>query len=233
MGQYARLSHLDNNEIAVLYATTRQQQYKEEAARRFDGLVYSCCNRYKSRHDWEDLVQEGRYALLCALDKFDPAEASFSTIAVHYIQGKVRHYLRDRAEAVRVPAWVQDHYRRERATKAELTAILGREPTLCEVAEKLGIGMERLQEVHRSSPAAIECASFDDVVERSMKSGTPLEESPAMVSNIMGTQEFEDESMSLSVEESTYLVETPVSDLMQNHRIGIVDARRLKQLVMA
>ena len=106
-------------------------------------LVLSIIQRFAGRREsgWvvDDLFQVGCIGLVKAVDNFDPArEVMFSTYAVPMILGEVRRFLRDSA-AVRISRSTRDLAYRALTVREELTAENQKEPTVDEIAAKLGM----------------------------------------------------------------------------------------------
>ncbi len=88
----------------------------------------------------EDLVQEGFLGLMHAIDQYDPTRgAKLITYATHHIDGHLRHFLRDRVQIIKEPAWLQEMAHKVRRETEAQTQALGREPTEAEVAHALGL----------------------------------------------------------------------------------------------
>jgi RNA polymerase sigma-B factor len=117
---------------------------REEAVKRYLPLARSLAARYRrSGEPLEDLEQVASIGLLKAIDRFDPDRAAaFSSFAVPTILGELRRYFRDRTWAMRVPRELQELSLRIERTRDELTALLGRAPTLAELADRLRVGEE-------------------------------------------------------------------------------------------
>lgn len=111
-------------------------------------LVERIARRFAGIEPYEDLVQVGFIGLLNALSKFDPeAGVRFNTYATYLIGGEIKHYLRDRAQTIRHPAWLQElRHRTSRAT-ARLQQELGRQPTQREIADAIGVSESAVREV--------------------------------------------------------------------------------------
>lgn len=96
--------------------------------------------------DPEDLFQLGCIGLLKAVDRFDLSyDVRFSTYAVPLILGEMRRYLRDDGP-IRVSRSLKHLAHQARRAQEKLAGLLGREPTLAEVAAEVGVGMEALVE---------------------------------------------------------------------------------------
>ncbi|MBB3109221.1 RNA polymerase sporulation-specific sigma factor [Paenibacillus phyllosphaerae] len=106
-------------------------------------LVWSVVQRFIGRgYEPEDLFQIGCIGLLKSVDKFDLSyEVKFSTYAVPMIIGEIQRFLRDDG-TLKVSRSLKETANKVRKTKDELSKVLGRLPTIKEVAEKLGISPE-------------------------------------------------------------------------------------------
>jgi len=101
-------------------------------------LVLSVIKRFQGRgENPDDLFQIGCIGLIKAIDNFDISQnVRFSTYAVPMIIGEIRRYLRDNSY-VRVSRSIKDMAYRSMQAKEKLTAKLGREPTVNEIASEL------------------------------------------------------------------------------------------------
>ncbi len=114
----------------------------------------------------EDLVQEGYIGLLHAIDHFDASKnVKFITYATHCVGGHLRHYLRDRGQIIKEPAWLQELSQRVRRATDALVQSLGRQPTTGEIAETVGLTEDVVRQVESTRPlfsvASLD-ESFDD-----------------------------------------------------------------------
>jgi RNA polymerase sporulation-specific sigma factor len=104
------------------------------------GLVYSCARRLQGRGaEFDDLVQAGCVGLIKAADAFDESRGlAFSTYAVPVILGEIKRLFRE-GGAVKVGRTTKEHARELLQTKDALTASLGREPSVSELAAAAGL----------------------------------------------------------------------------------------------
>ncbi len=111
------------------------------------GLVHSICKRFCSRGiEYEDLYQAGCIGLIKAADAFDESRGlCFSTYAVPVIMGEVRRLFRD-GGAVKVSRSVRELSLKVNREKQKLEQLFGREPTVGEIAERLGVENEAVAE---------------------------------------------------------------------------------------
>ena len=125
-------------------------------------LVLSVIQRFDKRgENPDDLFQVGCIGLIKAISNFDPDKCvRFSTYGVPMIAGEVRRYLRDNSP-IRVPRSIRDVAYRVLQCKEGLTASLGREPTLEEIARELELP---IQEVAQALDAVTSPVSLHDPV---------------------------------------------------------------------
>lgn len=103
-------------------------------------LVLSVIQRFSNRgENLDDLFQVGVIGLMKAIDNFDISQnVRFSTYAVPMIIGEVRRYLRDN-NALRVSRSMRDTAYHAMQAKEQLQGKLGRDPTIEEIADVLGM----------------------------------------------------------------------------------------------
>lgn len=108
-------------------------------------LVFNIVRRFQNRgHELEDLFQIGCIGLMKAIDKFDLGyDVKFSTYAVPMIVGEIRRFLRDDSP-VKVSRSVKETAYKIQQVRDLMTARLGREPSIGEVASELGLSREEV-----------------------------------------------------------------------------------------
>jgi RNA polymerase primary sigma factor len=107
-------------------------------------LVVAVAKTYGDRGlPLQDLIAEGNIGLMKAAEKFDPdAGCRFSTYGTWWIKQSIRRALTNTVKQVRVPSYMSELISRWRVVSLELTYLLGRAPTVEEVAAELEIPEE-------------------------------------------------------------------------------------------
>ena len=143
----AKLTVLSAKEKEVLLKRVKEgdEAARDELIRGNLKLVLSVIKRFSSRgENVDDLFQIGCIGLIKAIDNFDiTLNVQFSTYAVPMIVGELRRYLRDN-NVIRVSRSVRDLAYKSLQKKEELSAKLGREPKIEEIAKELGAEKEEV-----------------------------------------------------------------------------------------
>ncbi|MEO7718674.1 MAG: sigma-70 family RNA polymerase sigma factor [Capsulimonas sp.] len=113
----------------------------------------------------EDLIQEGFLGLMHGIDQYDQTRGvKLITYATHHIDGHLRHFLRDRVQIIKEPAWLQELAQKVRREIETLTQSLGREPTDQETAQSLGLAESEIVRI-KSTRAIFAVTSLDEAQE--------------------------------------------------------------------
>lgn len=109
------------------------------------GLVYTIVRRFLGRGiEMEDLIQIGSIGLIKAIDKFDTSfEVKFSTYAVPMISGEIKRFLRDDG-IIKVSRYLKETAFKACIAREQLEKRMGKEPTLNEISEEIGIPREEI-----------------------------------------------------------------------------------------
>ncbi|MDD6011285.1 MAG: sigma-70 family RNA polymerase sigma factor [Oscillospiraceae bacterium] len=127
------------------------------------GLVHSCANKFRGRGvEYDDLFQAGCVGLIKAADHFDESRGfAFSTYAVPVILGEIKRIFRD-GGTLKIGRSLKEKSRHAMKVKDELAMELGREPTISELAEKLGIEVSAAAELVTVSMPIISLTAEDE-----------------------------------------------------------------------
>jgi RNA polymerase sigma-B factor len=111
-------------------------------------LASYCANRFARRGEpRDDLLQVAMLGLVKAADRFEPDRGlAFSTFAVPTMVGELRRYFRDKTWSVHVTRRAKEASRSVSMVVDELTAALGRTPTVDEIGQRAGLDAEAVLE---------------------------------------------------------------------------------------
>ncbi|MFE7462477.1 SigB/SigF/SigG family RNA polymerase sigma factor [Streptomyces sp. NPDC057499] len=144
------LSRLFFGRLRTLEEGTSAHQYARNTLIEMNlSLVRFAAGRFRHRGggDMEDVVQVGTIGLIKAIDRFELSrEVEFASFAVPYITGEIKRFFRDTTWAVHVPRRLQELRADLARAKESLLTELDREPTVRELAERMGLSEEEITE---------------------------------------------------------------------------------------
>lgn len=152
---------------AIKYANNPSDNSLNDAVEAGLPLAYAIAVRFRGRGiELEDLKQVAAMALVEALKRFDPDRGlRFSTFAMPTITGKVRNYIRDKANILRSPRTLREQGIKMDRANAKLTQKLRREPSVQELAEHLGWEVEQVLDIetmrNKTSVASLDTPDED------------------------------------------------------------------------
>ena len=137
------------------YQKTKSQEIRNEIVEQNLYLAEILARKYLGRgSDYEDLYQVASYALVLAVDRFDPDRGvQFASFATPTIIGEIKKYFRDTMWSLKVPRRLKETSIRIIEAKDHLREINGHVPTVQELAEYLEVSEEEILEALESSRA--------------------------------------------------------------------------------
>ena len=149
------MTRIDDEILLRRYHEDGDLQAREQLIEQYMSLVRSLARRYSYRGEQlEDLVQIGAIGLIKAIDRFALERGvELTTYATPNIIGEIKRHFRDKGWSVRVPRGLQELNVQLSRLVEQLTAQLGRSPTIPELAKAAGVEEEQVLEALESGRA--------------------------------------------------------------------------------
>ena len=123
-------------------------------------LVVSIAKRYIGRGMlFPDLIQEGNFGLIKAVDKFQWQKGfKFSTYATWWIRQAITRAIADQARTIRIPVHMVETINKQIRIQRQLLQEFGRDPTPAEIAVEMDISEAKVREIQKiaQEPVSLE-----------------------------------------------------------------------------
>jgi RNA polymerase primary sigma factor len=157
IGQYDIYDYDKEQEMFAKFRETRDPHLRDDIINSNLKLVVSIAKKYKGRGiSFQDLIQEGNFGLIAAVEKFDHTLGyKFSTYATYWIKQAITRALAEKSRTIRVPSHIGEKILKVKKAFAQLSLDLGREPSNAEVAEFLQLTEEEVRNINEISQTAL------------------------------------------------------------------------------
>ena len=158
----ASSSRIPREELRALHRRYREttdpaekERIRAQLVDAYHDFVYFLARKFANRGEpLDDIVQVGYLGLIKAIERFDPDLGyEFTTFATLTVAGEIKRYFRDKGTAIRFPRRLQELHQAVVRVNEQMKGELNREPTVAELAERLGVSPDDVTEAMEMGPA--------------------------------------------------------------------------------
>ena len=164
-----KLATVDREEMHKLWKRAKRgnKQSKTRIMECNLRLVVPIAKKYhRQGTEFLDLIEEGNLGLMHAVDKFEPSKGyRFSTYASYWIEQSIRRAVEEQSKTIRIPPHAWEALRKWLREWEKMHAVLGRDPTLAEMAKKMHWTARQVRGVLDAAEAAKGIGSLENPIE--------------------------------------------------------------------
>ncbi len=140
---------IDSDELFRLYTKNHDVEIRNILIERYLYIAEIAAKKFAGRGvDYEDLFQVASLALVKAIERFEPErEIKFSSYATPSLIGEIKNYFRDSSRVMRLPRRDTEQLKKIKLYTQEYMARNGKKPSPKEIADEMGLSVERVLEV--------------------------------------------------------------------------------------
>ncbi len=182
----ADYTKIDSDELFRLYAENHDVEIRniliELLIERYLYIAEIAAKKFAGRGvDYEDLFQVASLALVKAIERFEPErEIKFSSYATPSLIGEIKNYFRDSSRVMRLPRRDTEQLKKIKLYTQEYMARNGKKPSPKEIADEMGLSVERILEV-------LEMQQADNIL--SLDSALAADSENFSLGNILGQED--------------------------------------------
>ncbi|MFI5282210.1 MAG: SigB/SigF/SigG family RNA polymerase sigma factor [Candidatus Dormibacterales bacterium] len=134
-----------------------RDRIREQLVDAYHDFVYFLARKFQNRGEpLDDIVQVGYLGLIKAIERFDPDLGyEFTTFATLTVAGEIKRHFRDKGTAIRFPRRLQELHQSVVRVNEQMKNELGRDPTVAELAERLGVTPDDVTDAMEIGPAYV------------------------------------------------------------------------------
>lgn len=151
----------EEKELATRVRQNADREAREQMIRANLRLVVNIARNYLNRGlTFLDLIEEGNLGLLRAVEGFQPEQGyRFSTYASWWIKQAIRRALINKVKTIRIPAYMVELIAKAKSVAVNMSARLGRQPTIEEIAIEMDLPREKIAMMRRAAGTAAQSTS--------------------------------------------------------------------------
>ena len=173
---------IDSDELFRLYTKNHDVEIRNILIERSLYIAEIAAKKFAGRGvDYEDLFQVASLALVKAIERFEPErEIKFSSYATPSLIGEIKNYFRDSSRVMRLPRRDTEQLKKIKLYTQEYMARNGKKPSPKEIADEMGLSVERVLEV-------LEMQQADNIL--SLDSALAADSENFSLGNILGQED--------------------------------------------